>query len=139
MRRVIRPIRRETRRRAAVEPVIGDIEAGPRLGRLKGLDGDRITAIPADVRTSTVNARDAEQLVKIGIPFDLDQRVEFLRRLSAGDASCMHFSVLVTGVQPFGRGVRAEGYSGVYRTDLCGRDRHWLFKKREPRNGGSHN
>ena len=43
------PIRREMRRRAAVEPVIGHIKAEHRMGRnyLKGRDGDRINAVLA--------------------------------------------------------------------------------------------
>jgi transposase, IS5 family len=42
-------IRREMRRRAAVEPVIGHIKAEHRMGRhyLKGRDGDRINAVLA--------------------------------------------------------------------------------------------
>lgn len=42
-------IKRELRRRAAVEPVIGHLKEGHRLGRnyLKGRDGDRINAILA--------------------------------------------------------------------------------------------
>jgi hypothetical protein len=42
VRRVTAPIRREMRRRAAVEPVIGHIKAEHRMGRnyLKGRDGD---------------------------------------------------------------------------------------------------
>ena len=49
MRRVTAPIRREMRRRAAVEPVIGHIKAEHRMGRnyLKGRDGDRINAVLA--------------------------------------------------------------------------------------------
>jgi hypothetical protein len=45
VRRVTAPIRREMRRRAAVEPVIGHIKAKHRMGRnyLKGRDGDRST------------------------------------------------------------------------------------------------
>jgi len=48
-RRVTRTIRREMRRRAAVEPVIGHLKAEHRLGRnyLKGRDGDRINAVLA--------------------------------------------------------------------------------------------
>jgi len=48
-RRVTRPIRREMKRRAAVEPVIGHIKAEHRMGRnyLKGRDGDRINAVLA--------------------------------------------------------------------------------------------
>jgi len=43
------PIRREMRRRAAVEPVIGHIKAEHRMGRnyLKGRGGDRINAVLA--------------------------------------------------------------------------------------------
>jgi IS5 family transposase len=49
VRRVTRPIRRERKRRAAVEPVIGHVKAEHRLGRnyLKGRDGDRINAVLA--------------------------------------------------------------------------------------------
>ena len=49
VRRVTAPIRREMRRRAAVEPVIGHIKAEHRMGRnyLKGRDGDRINAVLA--------------------------------------------------------------------------------------------
>ena len=49
MRRVTRPIRREMRRRSAVEPVIGHTKAEHRLGRnyLKGRDGDRANAVLA--------------------------------------------------------------------------------------------
>jgi IS5 family transposase len=48
-RRVTAPIRREMKRRAAVEPVIGHVKAEHRLGRnyLKGRDGDRINAVLA--------------------------------------------------------------------------------------------
>ena len=48
-RRVTRPIRREMKRRAAVEPVIGHVKAEHRMGRnyLKGRDGDRINAVLA--------------------------------------------------------------------------------------------
>jgi len=48
-RRVSRPIRREMKRRAAVEPVIGHAKAEHRMGRnyLKGRDGDRINAVLA--------------------------------------------------------------------------------------------
>src|SRR5262249_57944987 len=44
-----RTIRREMRRRAAVEPVIGHVKAEHRLGRnyLKGRHGDRINAVLA--------------------------------------------------------------------------------------------
>jgi IS5 family transposase len=47
--RVTKPIRREMRRRAAVEPVIGHAKAEHRMGRnyLKGRDGDRINAVLA--------------------------------------------------------------------------------------------
>ena len=46
VRRVTRPIRREMRRRAAIEPVIGHMKAEHRMGRndLKGRDGDRANA-----------------------------------------------------------------------------------------------
>jgi transposase, IS5 family len=49
VRRVTAPIRREMRRRAAVEPVIGHMKAEHRLSRnyLKGRDGDRINAVLA--------------------------------------------------------------------------------------------
>ena len=49
VRRVTAPIRREMRRRAAVEPVIGHLKAEHRMGRnyLKGRDGDRINAVLA--------------------------------------------------------------------------------------------
>ena len=49
VRRVTTPIRREMRRRAAVEPVIGHMKAEHRMGRnyLKGRDGDRINAVLA--------------------------------------------------------------------------------------------
>jgi IS5 family transposase len=48
-RRVTKPIRREMKRRAAVEPVIGHTKAEHRMGRnyLKGRDGDRINAVLA--------------------------------------------------------------------------------------------
>jgi IS5 family transposase len=48
-RRVTKTIRREMKRRAAVEPVIGHLKAEHRLGRnyLKGRDGDRINAVLA--------------------------------------------------------------------------------------------
>jgi transposase, IS5 family len=48
-RRVSRPIRREMKRRAAVEPVIGHAKAEHRMGRnyLKRRDGDRINAVLA--------------------------------------------------------------------------------------------
>ena len=49
VRRVTRTIRREMRRRAAVEPVIGHLKAEHRMQRnyLKGRDGDRINAVLA--------------------------------------------------------------------------------------------
>ena len=49
VRRVTRPIRRERKRRAAVEPVIGHVKAEHRMGRnyLKGRDGDRANAVLA--------------------------------------------------------------------------------------------
>jgi IS5 family transposase len=49
VRRVTRPIRREMKRRAAVEPVIGHLKAEHRMNRnyLKGRDGDRANAILA--------------------------------------------------------------------------------------------
>jgi IS5 family transposase len=48
-RRVTAPIRREMKRRAAVQPVIGHLKAEHRMGRnyLKGRDGDRINAVLA--------------------------------------------------------------------------------------------
>lgn len=48
-RRVTVPIRREMKRRAAVEPVIGHVKAEHRMGRnyLKGRNGDRINAVLA--------------------------------------------------------------------------------------------
>jgi IS5 family transposase len=49
VRRVTRPIRREMKRRAAVEPVIGHLKAEHRLGHnyLKGRHGDRSNAVLA--------------------------------------------------------------------------------------------
>jgi IS5 family transposase len=49
VRRVTKIIRREMRRRAAVELVIGHVKAEHRMGRnyLKGRDGDRINAVLA--------------------------------------------------------------------------------------------
>ena len=49
MRRVTAAIRREMRRRAAVEPVIGHVKAEHRMGRnyLKGRDGDAANAVLA--------------------------------------------------------------------------------------------
>jgi transposase, IS5 family len=49
VRRVTKPIRREMRRRSAVEPVIGHTKAEHRMGRnyLKGRDGDRVNAVLA--------------------------------------------------------------------------------------------
>ena len=49
MRRVTKAIRREMRRRAAVEPVIGHLKDDHRMRRnhLKGRDGDRINAVLA--------------------------------------------------------------------------------------------
>ena len=49
VRRVTAAIRREMRRRAAVEPVIGHLKAEHRMDRnyLKGRDGDRINAVLA--------------------------------------------------------------------------------------------
>ena len=48
-RRVTRAIRREMKRRAAIEPVIGHLKAEHRMDRnyLKGRDGDRINAVLA--------------------------------------------------------------------------------------------
>ena len=47
VRRVTKAIRREMRRRAAVEPVIGHLKNDHRMRRnhLKGRDGDRINAV----------------------------------------------------------------------------------------------
>jgi len=49
VRRVTRPIRREMKRRAAVEPIIGHLKAEHRMDRnyLKGRDGDRANAVLA--------------------------------------------------------------------------------------------
>ena len=49
VRRVTKSIRREMRRRAAVEPVIGHVKDDHRMGRnqLKGREGDRINAVLA--------------------------------------------------------------------------------------------
>src|ERR687887_418125 len=49
VRRVTKAIRREMRRRAAIEPVIGHLKDDHRMGRnhLKGRDGDRINAVLA--------------------------------------------------------------------------------------------
>ena len=49
VRRVTAPIRREMKRRAAVEPVIGHVKAEHRMDRnhLTGSDGDRINAVLA--------------------------------------------------------------------------------------------
>src|SRR5205823_6160613 len=49
VRRVTKAIRREMRRRAAVEPVIGHLKDDHRMRRnyLKGRDGDRINAVLA--------------------------------------------------------------------------------------------
>jgi len=49
VRRVTKAIRREMRRRAAVEPVIGHLKDDHRMGRnhLKGRAGDRINAVLA--------------------------------------------------------------------------------------------
>lgn len=49
VRRVTKAIRREMRRRAAIEPVIGHLKSGHRMGRnhLKGRDGDRTNAVLA--------------------------------------------------------------------------------------------
>jgi hypothetical protein len=49
VRRVTKPIRREMRRRAAVEPVIGHLKADHRMDRnyLKGRKGDRANAVLA--------------------------------------------------------------------------------------------
>ena len=49
VRRVTKAIRREMKRRAAVEPVIGHVKDGHRMGRnhLKGRDGDCANAVLA--------------------------------------------------------------------------------------------
>jgi IS5 family transposase len=49
VRRVTQAVRREMRRRAAVEPVIGHLKQDHRMGRnyLKGRDGDRVNAVLA--------------------------------------------------------------------------------------------
>ena len=49
VRRVTKALRREMRRRAAVEPVIGHLKEDHRMRRnyLKGRDGDRINAVLA--------------------------------------------------------------------------------------------
>ena len=49
MRRITRPIRREMKRRAAIEPVIGHLKAEHRRDRnyLKGREGDRTNAVRA--------------------------------------------------------------------------------------------
>jgi IS5 family transposase len=49
VRRVTKPIRREMRRRAAIEPVIGHLQSDHRMGRnyLKGHAGDRANAVLA--------------------------------------------------------------------------------------------
>jgi IS5 family transposase len=46
---VTKAIRREMRRRTAIEPVIGQMKSGRRMGRnyLKGRDGDRNNAVLA--------------------------------------------------------------------------------------------
>jgi IS5 family transposase len=51
VRRVTKTIRREVKRRAAVEPVIGHLKAEHRMGgnHLKGRDGDRINPVLAAV------------------------------------------------------------------------------------------
>lgn len=51
VRRVTKTIKREMKRRAAVEPVIGHVKAEHRMGRnyLKGREGDRINAVMAAV------------------------------------------------------------------------------------------
>jgi hypothetical protein len=59
VRRVTKAIRREMRRRAAVEPVIGHLKDDHRMRRnhLKGRDGDRINAVLAPpARTSACSA-----------------------------------------------------------------------------------
>jgi IS5 family transposase len=54
VRRVTKAIRREMRRRAAVEPVIGHLKDDHRMRRnyLKGRNGDRINAVPPPASTS---------------------------------------------------------------------------------------
>jgi transposase, IS5 family len=49
VRRVTKAIRREMRRRAAIEPVIGHLQGDHRMGRnyLKGYAGDRANAVLA--------------------------------------------------------------------------------------------
>ena len=55
VRRVAKTIRREMKRRAAVEPVIGHLKAEHRMERsyLKGRDGDRANAVLAFLRAAT--------------------------------------------------------------------------------------
>src|SRR5258706_15486870 len=55
VRRVTKAIRREMRRRAAIEPVIGHLKGDHRMGRnyLKGRDGDRINAVLAAAGTTS--------------------------------------------------------------------------------------
>jgi transposase, IS5 family len=52
VRRVTKSIRREMRRRAAIEPVIGHLKDDHLMGRnhLKGREGDRINAVLASFR-----------------------------------------------------------------------------------------
>jgi hypothetical protein len=62
VRRVTAPIRREMRRRAAVEPVIGHMKAEHRMDRnyLKGRDGDRINAVLAAAARAAFARLDAD-------------------------------------------------------------------------------
>jgi hypothetical protein len=55
VRRVTKPIRREMRRRTAIESVIGHLKDDHRMGRnhLKGRDGDRINAVTAAAITTS--------------------------------------------------------------------------------------
>jgi IS5 family transposase len=55
VRHVTCPIRREMKRRAAVEPVIGHLKAEHRMGRnhLKGRDGDRANPVLAAPDTTS--------------------------------------------------------------------------------------
>jgi len=55
VRRVTKALRREMRRRAAIEPVIGHLKGDHRMGRnyLKARDGDRINAVLAAAATTS--------------------------------------------------------------------------------------
>ena len=72
VRRVTKAIRREMRRRAAVEPVIGHLKDDHRMGRnhLKGREGDRINAV----------------LAAAGYNFSPGERERSVRELSIFDA-----------------------------------------------------